>query len=363
MKKITLTLATLLCLNTGFVYAEPKKEDLDEKLKQNRQQQNELGDKIKSLDLEVEKLNIDIDKTNLQIQEANQKLESLKGEISTTEGEIDKIKKDIKSNEEKLGERLKAINSNYSISYIKVLLDSDSISDFFNNIYLVKQVVEYDKEIIKNLDDDKSELDNKKEELDSKKEESQLLADTLKKDEESLQVKKNEVQAKKDEVQSLKNKLEQEEADIEGKISELAMQSGQVEPGAIISSGSWPVPGHTRLSSPYGVRVHPTLGTQKFHKGIDIPAPMGTPIVAIADGTVIFSGVQNGYGNVVMIKHNDGKVSLVGHNSQNLVSVGQQVKKGQVVAKIGSTGRSTGPHTHFEIRVNGQHINPMPYLN
>lgn len=363
MKKIALTLAALLFLSTGLSYAEPKKEELDEKLKQNREQQTELGDKIKSLDSEVEKLNLEMDKINSQVGEANQKLENLRNDISSTENDINEITKKISSNEEKLGERLKAINNNYSMSYIKVLLDSNSISDFFNNVYLVKQVVGYDKEIIKELDADKGELDKKKEKLNNKKEESQLLAETLKKDQDSLVTKKNEVQSKKDEVQGLKDKLEAEENSIEGQISQLAMDAGTVEPGAVISSGSWPVPGNTRISSPYGYRTHPILGTQELHTGIDIPAPSGTPIVAVDNGDVIFSGVQNGYGNVVMIKHTDGKVSLMAHNSANLVSVGQQVQKGQVVAKIGSTGRSTGPHTHFEIRINGQHTNPMAYLN
>lgn len=131
---------------------------------------------------------------------------------------------------------------------------------------------------------------------------------------------------------------------------------------AVISNGSWPVPGYSTISSPFGYRVHPVLGVSKLHTGIDIPAPTGTPAVAVASGTVIYSGVQGTYGNTVMIRHDNGLVSLYAHNSSLVVKVGDKVKKGQVVTKIGSTGRSTGPHLHFEIRVNGTPQNPLNYL-
>ena len=130
----------------------------------------------------------------------------------------------------------------------------------------------------------------------------------------------------------------------------------------VISNGSWPVPGYSRVSSPFGYRIHPVLGIKKLHTGIDIPAPTGTPTVAVSSGTVIYSGVQGSYGNTVMIQHDNGLVSLYAHNSSLVVNVGDKVKKGQVVAKIGSTGRSTGPHLHFEIRVNGTAQNPLNYL-
>ena len=364
MKKIALAIVALLFLNTGFVYAQPKKEEIDEKLKQNKQQQNDIENQIKVLDLEIEKLNSEVEGINSDINEANKQLENLNSEIKSTESQIDTISKKIDDNEIKLGERLKVVNNNYSMGYIKIILNSESISEFFNNIYMVRQVIEYDKEILKDLDNNKKDLNSKIEELGQKKEQSQLLADTLKKDQERIESKKSEIQVKKDEAQSLKNQLLKEEQELESQIDQLFMEAGSdIAPGTIVGSGSWPVPGHTRISSPYGNRVHPISGGTKFHKGLDIPAPSGSPIVAIDDGVVTFSGVQNGYGNVVMIKHTDGKVTLMAHNSQNLVSVGQQVKRGQVVAKIGSTGNSTGPHTHFEIRVGGTPVNPMSYVN
>ena len=125
---------------------------------------------------------------------------------------------------------------------------------------------------------------------------------------------------------------------------------------------AWPVPGRSYISSGYGYRNRPIGSGREFHTGYDIPAPTGSNIVAAADGTVITAGYVNGFGYTVMINHGGGLVTLYGHNSKLNVSVGQQVTKGQVVAKCGSTGNSTGPHCHFEVRKNGKHTSPAPYL-
>lgn len=127
--------------------------------------------------------------------------------------------------------------------------------------------------------------------------------------------------------------------------------------------GMWPLQSYKEISSPFGERVHPITGEVKFHRGIDIPAPKNTDILSSDDGIVIFSGSQNGYGNVVKIKHFDGKKTVYAHNTSNLVKEGDIVTKGQVIAKVGTTGDSTGNHVHFETIVNNKNINPINAVN
>ncbi|CEN22624.1 MAG: M23 family metallopeptidase [Paeniclostridium sp.] len=165
------------------------------------------------------------------------------------------------------------------------------------------------------------------------------------------------------------------EAEIEGleglkaglteKINKLNEQESNLQTniGENISYGIWPVNGFNEISSPFGYRIHPITKEKKLHKGIDIPANYGVNILSTDYGVVTFSGVKNGYGNVVYIEHFDGKVSIYGHNSENIVKEGDIVEKGQPIAKIGSTGISTGNHVHFELSVNGELKNPLELVN
>lgn len=120
----------------------------------------------------------------------------------------------------------------------------------------------------------------------------------------------------------------------------------------------WPLESYSTISSPFGDRIHPITGKKTFHKGIDIPAPQNTDILAVDDGIVTFSGVQNGYGNVIKIKHFDGKETVYAHNTSNVAKEGDIVKMGNVIAKVGTTGNSTGNHVHFETIINGENIDP-----
>lgn len=125
---------------------------------------------------------------------------------------------------------------------------------------------------------------------------------------------------------------------------------------------TWPIPGYTTVTSKFGMRTHPITHVYKLHSGTDISAPIGANFVAMADGKVIKASYNSAYGNMVMIDHGDGIVTLYAHGSEILVTTNQQVTKGQAVLKVGSTGYSTGPHAHFEVRINGNFTNPMDYF-
>lgn len=152
------------------------------------------------------------------------------------------------------------------------------------------------------------------------------------------------------EYNKLKNDIESE------KLEELNLNNIEY------TNGIWPIESYNDISSPFGERIHPISGKLSFHKGIDIPAPKDTDILACDDGIVLFSGVMNGYGNVVKLKHFDGKITLYAHNNSNLVKEGDIVKTGQVIAKVGTTGNSTGNHLHFETIVNNKNINPIEVI-
>jgi murein DD-endopeptidase MepM/ murein hydrolase activator NlpD len=163
-------------------------------------------------------------------------------------------------------------------------------------------------------------------------------------------------------IERLKAAAEAEEAEAASIAAELRGGGSSSGGGRLGGSMTWPTPGFGTVTSDFGWRTHPILGVRKFHQGIDVSAPSGARIVAVAAGTVLFSGDRGGYGNVVMIDHGDGLVTVYAHQSSIAVSEGKRVTRGQTVGRVGSTGLSTGPHLHFEARVNGSARDPMGYL-
>lgn len=337
----------------GSVYATNEVDELNEKLNKNKEEQE-------SIDQQIEELNLKIEDLTTRTEEIKVRISDLDVEIDSAKKELSKIRGNIEKNEETLALRLKAINSNYSKTMLEVLLSSNTVSDFFDRLYIIKQVISQDKDILRELKESKDMCEKKELELSKKKSEQEYLKTML--DEETKIIEEDKLK-----LEDLKKELELEEENLEKDLEKLIIELSAASydlnlSGYVLSSGGWPIHGYTRISSPYGYRIHPVLKIQKMHTGIDIPAPKGTPTVSIDDGIVIFSGPKGTYGNTIMVQHFDGKVSLYAHNSELVARVGQRVAKGEVVAKVGSTGMSTGNHLHFEIRLGGKHVNPVPFL-
>ncbi|MBR6012716.1 MAG: peptidoglycan DD-metalloendopeptidase family protein [Selenomonadaceae bacterium] len=282
--------------------------------------------------------------------------------------------RDLEKKHKVLEKRVRDIYINGQISYIDVLFGAKDFSDFLTRMDLLKRVImqdsslvsevlDYQKEIIEIAK--KLEADKKiQEELTAKAElakniklekvaKQQALIDRMNNDKEVYDRQYAEMMAASAEVAKLiEQKRYREQV--------AAIQSQYT--GNISGSGTmiWPVSGE--ITSPFGWRTHPIFGSQIFHSGMDIGADYGVPIVAAQSGVVIESGWIGGYGNTIMIDHGGGVVTLYGHNQSLAVDVGQTVSQGQVIAYCGSTGNSTGPHCHFEVRLNGEPVSPYNYL-
>jgi murein DD-endopeptidase MepM/ murein hydrolase activator NlpD len=159
-----------------------------------------------------------------------------------------------------------------------------------------------------------------------------------------------------DRVQNIGNQANRNALQLQKLLSTLSQQKSLLSSVPSVS----PVDGW--ITSSFGSRVSPFTGERSWHKGLDIASPIGTPIYAPADGVVIFTGAKAGFGNFVMIAHGYGVVSRYGHNAQNMVQPGQKVKRGDQIATVGMTGRTTGPHLHYEVLLNGRHTNPKKFI-
>lgn len=346
-----------------------QKQLLDKLNQQRTQQQNNLNQtsraektilgQVESIEQDTIRTQQDIDKLEVRIKNLQDKIDVLEAQIKIEQEELDR-QTDI------LAERLVVIYEQGDSSYLEVLLGANDVKDLITRVDMLTTIIDQDQDLIDEISRRKLALDNKKADLDVQQKELLAAKTTLEEKKQQLAV---QLQEKKDVLSSIQQEkekyaqaireLEQASAQAEAMIQKLQGSSG-VRQGT--GSYTWPTPGYSNITSPYGMRYHPILKTNKLHTGIDIGAPSGAKIVAADGGSVIFSGWLGAYGNAIIVDHGAGISTLYGHLSSCSVGVGAKVSQGQTIGKVGSTGWSTGPHLHFEVRKNGSAVNPNGYI-
>jgi len=398
-KFLTIMATFLLITSSIYVFANEIDEKKDS-LKEAEQQQKVVESQLQNKQLEeeeiiekIEALEMDIIETENEITRLETRISETVEKIAVTEEDLEEAEVAIGDKNDTLESRLDTMYRQGNIGYIEVLLGSGDFMELLTNIDMIRKIADQDVQLIEELEEQKELIASKKKLLEDQQVKLVTYQQDAESEKEQLQVSRGtqitlrrEVQSTISEMETNLDQMEQESKSLEAEIQKLQEaerarieaerkrkeaerkaeekakeQAGQQEAGATQSS-SWPVPGNSRISSPYGNRTHPVLGGIRFHSGIDIPAPYGTPVVAVASGTVIMSQYSGSYGNVVIVDHGAGLSTLYAHNSKFQVSTGQQVQAGQTIALIGSTGRSTGPHLHFEVRQNGSTMNPLTWL-
>ena len=318
---------------------------------------------------QVQELNNNIAQYEAEINNYNGQIVNLQNDISKTEEEIKKAEENYKTQKKLLDDRLITMYEAGTTEYLDVVLSSKTITEFLSNYYLSSILADSNVDFLdtiekqkKIIEEQKEKLEEQKKQVNTSKEEKEKAAIIL----ENTRVMKNtytsqltdqekQIQSEIDAYQTQLNQLEAE-------IQAITANSLIINPNYIGGEMLWPVPGYTKLSSTFKMRVHPITGVYKLHTGIDIPAPIGTNFLAANEGIVVKASYNSAYGNMVMVDHGGGVSTLYAHGDQIMVTLGQTVKKGDVVLKTGNTGNSTGPHAHFEVRINGTPVDPLPYV-
>lgn len=331
--------------------------------------QGEMGETLKK----VEELNDSITDYESQYSDLENQITTLENQIKTGSAQIQEIQEEYDRKEKILKRRTVALYEAGETTYLDFLLTSKSIVEFLSNYFMISEIIEYDNNLLEELDYKRTKLEEAKQKQEEQEKELRVAKNKINSTNILLNntkiLKENYMLKLTDEEKTLQEQIAQykeEQADLERKILASINWAGTMSIKFTGGVMVWPIAMEgTYITSGYGNRLHPIQGVYKNHAGIDISGSNvnGAPVVAAADGVVTYAGWIGGYGNCIIINHGSGIVSLYGHGLETVATVGQVVKQGDIIMKVGSTGNSTGPHVHFEIRKNGEVVDPIPYLN
>jgi murein DD-endopeptidase MepM/ murein hydrolase activator NlpD len=345
------------------------KVSIDKQRKATRAKINELKLREK---IEISKLYKSQDKleaTKNDIEYCNTKLNVAKNKLSGLQSQLSVVSASQATSERRAGERIKQIYKGERISLLHLIFAAKDINTFFDRVYYQKRLATYDKEVLADLRVQTNRLIETRHGIESQQ---NNILNTLG----VMNHKKREIAASISTSQYLINKLRTDRATYEAAERDLARQSDAItnmlarslrKPDVKIhTTGGFMRPLMGIITSPFGWRRHPIFGSRSFHTGVDISSSYSTPIHASNSGKVVYTGWYGGYGKVVIINHGQyhgtGTSTLYAHLCASCVGVGQYIKQGQVVGYEGTTGYSTGPHLHFEVRLNGKPTNPLNYI-
>ena len=363
---------------------EVKPMTLKEQQDQVSSELSKANDELIYVEGELSSKMLNIQKIEDQISEYSQKLEEAKKNYISLQEQVTNSENELKVAQEKYDRRYKALQKRLvslykkgNGKYLDVILGSKSIIELLSKYYVVDSIISYDSKEINELYAEKqritkntNELKEKKEQLKSIKDDAESQTIILTNTKIILENEKASLDDSQKELLSQIDAYKKQQAEINNLI-QYQISSSTYELRYAGGIMQWPTIQSAYITSPFGTRLHPIYGIMKLHKGIDIGGgvKIGDPIYAAADGVIIYSNYnQGGYGNMVMIDHgldeNGVKIiTLYGHGNKLLKNVGDTVKKGDVIMELGTTGNSTGPHVHFEVRENGVAVDPKKYLS
>jgi murein DD-endopeptidase MepM/ murein hydrolase activator NlpD len=371
-KLFALLLATIMffsCFSVlGSSELDKKMEEwqrIEREMAEKEQQLKDVKAREKSVMNELEAIEYDLQEAETELEKLERQLSAVRRSIVVVQGELKEAEANVELRNDLLGRRIRAIHENGTVSYLEVLLSATSFADFVNRYELLQQIIRADVVILEEVREEKALIEEKKKELEEKRSEITRLTNAAASQKRTIEVRASDRERALEQLQSDKEAYEKALDDLEAKskqlekvIRDLQAKNNQNPPSA--GSYIWPVKG--RITSPFGMRYHPVLKTYRMHTGIDIAASSGTSVKAANSGTVLSSGWMGAYGYAVIIDHGGGISTLYAHHSANLVQSGDKVLRGDAIARVGSTGLSTGPHLHFEVRVKGVPDDPMKWL-